>query len=210
MLIMKQMFKYIALLLLALTGLSTTAQVLDEDTTTNQPFFKATKFNSKCYVGLDGSAVQVLKTKAGGYFGANLNWVINHKFVISAIYEELGSPTQIQKIVTPQESNDTIRLVHRYVGLGFSYIAFDKKLFSLQPGLSAGWGYIQYSYNNESYHQNFAEIVPSVSATYNYTKYFRVGLGLNYRIAAAVNLNGLKSGDISGVGGVVFIKVGTF
>jgi len=202
--------KYIVILLLAFAGIGASAQIMDEDTTTNQPFFKATKFNSKCYVGLDGSAVQILKIKAGGYFGANLNWVINHKFVVSAVYEELGSPTQIQKIVTPQESNDTIRLVHRYVGLGFSYIVFYNKLFSLQPGLSAGMGHIQYNYNNENYHQNFAEILPSVSATYNCTKYFRVGLGLNYRIAAAVNLNGLKSGDISGVGGVVFIKVGTF
>ena len=207
---MKSTVRYLVLLLIASTGFSSSAQILDEDTTTHQPFFKATKFSSRCYVGLEGSAVQILKTKAGGYFGANLSWVVNHKFVVSVIYEELGSPTQIQKIVTPQESNDTIRLVHRYVGLGFSYIVFDNKLFSLQPGLSAGWGHIQYNYNNENYHQNFAEIVPSVSATYNCTKNFRVGLGLNYHIAAAVNLNGLKSGDISGVGGVVFIKVGTF
>jgi hypothetical protein len=201
--------KYIVLLLLAFAGLRASAQIMDEDTSTNQPFFKASKFNSKCYVGLDASAVQILKTKAAGNFGANLNWVINHKFVVSAIYEELGSPTQIQKIVRPGET-DTITLHHRYVGLGFSYIAFHKKLFSLQPGLSAGWGHIQYNFNNENYHQNFAEIIPAVSATYNCSKYFRVGLGLNYRIAAGVNLNGLKSADISGIGGVVFIKVGTF
>src|ERR1700723_2383909 len=120
---MKQGFRYTVLSLLALAGLSTSAQILDEDTTTHQPFFKATKFSSRCYVGLEGEAVQILKTKAGGYFGANLNWVVNHSFVVSAIYEELGSSTKIQSIVTPQDSHDTITLTHRYVGLGFSYIA---------------------------------------------------------------------------------------
>lgn len=207
---MKPVTKYVVLMLLAFTGFSASAQILNEDTTTNQPFFKATKFSSRCYVGLDGSAVQILKTKAGGNFGGNLNWVINHKFVVSAIYEELGSPTQIQKIVTPDNHADTITLTHRYMGLGFSYIMFDKKMFSFQPELNAGWGHIQYAYNNETYKKNFAEIVPAVSATYNCTKYFRVGLGLNYHIAAGANLNGLKDGDISGIGGVVFIKVGTF
>ena len=207
---MKLVAKYTVLLLLAFAGLSASAQILNEDTSTNQPFFKATKFSSRCYVGLDASAVQILKTQAAGNFGANLNWVINHKFVVSAIYDGLASPTQIQKIVTPDNHADTITLIHRYVGLGFSYIAFDKKLFSFQPGLSAGWGHIQYIYNNETFKNNFAEIVPEVSATYNCTKYFRVGLGLNYRIAAGASLNGLKDADISGIGGIIFIKVGTF
>jgi hypothetical protein len=207
---MNSFVKYVVLLMLAFASRCASAQIMDEDTSTHQPFFKANKFNSKCYVGLDASAVQILKTKAGGYFGANLNWVINHKYVISAIYEELGSPVDIQQIVTPADHADTIYLTHRYVGLGFSYIAFDKKLFSFQPGLSAGWGMIKYSYGNITFRKNFAEIIPAVSATYNCTKYFRVGLGLNYRIAAGVNLNGLKNADISGVGGVVFVKVGTF
>jgi hypothetical protein len=209
---MKKKVGYIVLLLLAMVGFRASGQIMTEDTTTNQPFFKASKFNSKCYVGLNASAVQVLKTQAAGNFGADLNWVINHKFVVSAIYEELGSPVAIQKIVAPADHSDTLHLnlTHRYVGLGFSYILFDQKLFSFQPGLSAGWGFIKYSYENITFKNNFAEIVPAVSATYNCTKYFRVGVGLNYRIAAGVNLNGLKSADISGVGGVVFIKVGTF
>jgi len=207
---MKRVAKLFVLLLLAMAGLHASAQLLDEDTSTNQPFFKANKFNSKCYVGLEASAVQILKTKAGANFGVNLNWVINHKFVVSAIYDGLATPTQVQQIVTPGDNSDTIRLVHRYVGLGFSYILFDKKLFSFQPGLSAGWGHIQYGFNNITYHKDFAEIVPALNATYNCSKYFRIGLGLNYRIAAGATLNGIKSGDISGIGGIIFIKVGTF
>ena len=207
---MKRTFKYLVLLLLTVTGLSTSAQILNEDTTTHKPFFKANKFSSRCYVGIDASVVQVMKTQAGSNFGANLNWVVNHKFVVSAIYDGLASHNQIQKTVTPNDHSDTVTLVHRYVGMGFSYILFDNKMFSLQPGLSAGWGHIQYAYNGTTYSDNFAEIVPSVTATYNCTKYFRFGLGVNYRIAAGAKLNGINNADISGVGGVIFIKVGTF
>lgn len=207
---MKLVAKYAVLWLLVFAGLSALAQQMPEDTTTNQPFFKANKLSSRCYVGFDASAVQILKTRVGGNFGANLNWVINHKYVVSAIYDGLTTQNQIQKIVTPSDPSTPNYLTHRYVGLGFSYILFDKKLFSLQPGLSAGWGHIQYTYGNVTYNKEFAGIVPEVSATYNCTKYFRVGLGLNYRVAVGTKLNGLTSADISGVGGIIFIKVGTF
>jgi hypothetical protein len=207
---MSRVYKSIAFLLLAFGGLRASAQVMDEDTTTHQPFFKASKFNSKCYVGVNGSAVEILKNQAAGYFGADLNWVINHKYVVSAIYDETVNQVQIQKIVNPNDPSSPIYLIHRYLGLGFRYILFNNKLFSFQPGLSAGWGHIQYNIDSVNYHNNFAEVVPEVSATYNCTKYFRFGIGLNYRLALGASLNGLKSADISGVGGVVFIKVGTF
>ena len=200
---MKRVTKYAVLLLLAVISFAASAQVLNEDTTTNQPFFKASKFNSKCYVGLDASVVQVLKTRATGYFGADLNWVINHKFVVSAIYDGLGGG------VRWAENADTIRTIH-YVGLGFSYILFDKKLFSFQPGLSAGWGRINYTIDRTRYQNDFAEIVPTLAATYNCTKYFRFGLGLNYHLAVGPKLTGIQYADFSGVGGVLFIKVGTF
>ena len=176
---MKLAVKFIVLVLWAFTCSGVSAQQLNEDTTTNQPFFKASKFSSRCYVGLDGSVVQILKTRVGGNFGANLNWVINHKYVSSAIYDGLTTQNQIQKLVTPADPATPLYLTHRYVGLGFGYILFDKKLFSLQPGLSAGWGHTQYTYTNVDYKKEFAEIVPEVTATYNCTKYFRVGLGLN-------------------------------
>ena len=207
---MKRIFKGMMLLMLALTGVVASAQVMEEDTTTNQPFFKANKFNSKCYVGSNASVVQILKNQAAGNFGADLNWVINHKYVVSAIYDGQANQVQIQKIVAPGDPNLATYLKHQYVALGFSYILFDSKMFSLQPGLSAGWGRVVYTFNNGSYSENFAEIVPAISATYNCSKYFRFGVGINYRQAIGLSLNGLKSADISGIGGVIFIKVGTF
>jgi hypothetical protein len=207
---MKPVVKYLMLTLLVFAVAGVSAQQLNEDTTTHQPFFKASKFSSRCYVGLEASVVQVLKTRVGSNFGVDLNWVINHKYVISAIYDGLATQNQIQKIVIPADPSTPLYLTHRYVGGGFSYILFSDKMFSLQPGISDGWGHIQYSYNNVTYRKDFYELVPAVTATYNCTKYFRVGLGLNYRITAGAKLNGLGNTDINGVGGIIFIKVGTF
>lgn len=142
--------------------------------------------------------------------GLSLNWVINHKFVVSAKYHVLTTPVNVQPRVAPDNSGDTIRPIMHYAGLGFSYILFSNKKFSFQPELSAGWGAVKYSYKNKNYRKDFAVIMPAVYGVYNATKHFRFGLGLNYRLAIGGSLNGLKDADLSGVGGVMFIRVGTF
>jgi len=202
--------KYSYLLLLLCVNYFAEAQVITEDTTTRTPFFAAKKFDSKCYVGFEGTATQILKNKAGMNLGLSLNWVINHKYVISAKYHVLTTPLNIQGKVEPNNSSDTIRLTHHFAGLGFSYLLFDKNKFSFQPELTVGWGSAKYSFQSKTYRKDFAVILPAVYGIYNATKYFRFGVGLNYRLAIGGSLNGLKDADLSGVGGVVFIRVGTF
>lgn len=185
------------------------SQVLIEDTTTREPFFKATRFNSKFYVGAEGMGTQILKTQGAMITGFSLNWVINHRFVVTAMYQALSTPTNIQSIVEPGNL-PSVRLIHQFGGLGLGYILFDKKLFSFQPELMSGWGGAQYTVSNVTYRSNFGEIIPVVYGIYNATKFFRLGIGLNYRAAVGASLNGLKSADISGISGLVFIRVGTF
>jgi hypothetical protein len=125
------------------------------------------------------------------------------------MYYALSTATNIQHIVEP-DSSSNIRLIHQFAGLGFGYILFDNKLFSFQPELMAGWGDAEYMSANTTYHSNFGEVVPAVYGIYNATRFFRLGIGLNYRAAIGASLNGLKSADISGISGLVFIRVGTF
>jgi hypothetical protein len=207
--VMKVTNKYVFLLVFGLLSLRGSAQLMEEDTTTNEPFFKAHKFNSKCYIAAGGSLSQILKSGDAMYLGFSLNWVINHKFVVTAQYTGITSPINIQKIVSPDVPG-YITLSHQFVGGGFSYIIFDNKRFSLQPELCAGWGNLKYVYNNDAYRKDFVEIVPAVYAVYNATKFFRFGVGLNYRITAGASVNGLNDADMSGIGGLVFIRVGTF
>jgi hypothetical protein len=194
-------------LLLLVTACLSHAQVIKEDTTTNPPFFAAKKFNSKCYVGIEGTATQILKKKAGMTLGLSLSWVINHKYVVTARYNVLSTPLNVQKLVAPDRS-DTIPLRYQHAGLGFSYILFHNKKFSLQPELSAGWAMIKYEYAGGTWYRHFGVITPAVYGIYNCTKYFRFGVGLNYRITAGATL--IKDSYLSGIGGMVFMRVGTF
>ena len=124
---MKPAVKYYGLCCLFLSSFfSGHSQIVDQDSSTREPFFKAKHFNSKCYVGIEGGASQMLKTKAGMISTFSLNWVINHKFVVSAKYYGLTTPLNVQKIVAPDRS-DTINLTHQFAGLAFSYILFDNK-----------------------------------------------------------------------------------
>ncbi len=204
---MNQCAKYVFLLLLLGAAYLAQAQVIKEDTTTSAPFFAAKKFDSKCYVGFEGTATQILKTKAAMNLGMSLNWVVNHKYVVSAKYYILTTPVNVQPKVAIDRT-DTILLKHQSAGLAFSYILFHNKKFSFQPELYAGWGMLKYEYGGGTWVRHFGVIIPAVYGTYNATKHFRFGVGLNYRIAAGANL--LSTADMSGVGGVVFIRVGTF
>jgi hypothetical protein len=183
------------------------AQVIKEDTTTNAPFFAAKKFNSKFYVSLEGAATQILKKKAAMTVGLGLNWVINHKYVVSAKYNVLSTPVNVRMLVAPDRS-DTILLRYQSAGLGFSYILFHNKKFSLQPELIASWAMIKYQFNGGTWYRHFGVITPAVYGVYNCTKYFRFGIGLNYRVTAGATL--IKDSYLSGIGGVVFMRVGTF
>lgn len=205
---MNQYLKYGFFLLLLIGTYSLQAQVMVEDTSTNKPFFSAQKFDSKCYVGIEATATQILKKKAGMNLGLSLNWVINHKYVVSAKYHVLTTPVNIKSIVAPSRT-DSVLLQHHFAGLGFSYILFADKKFSFQPELTVGWAVAKYTIG-KTYRKDFGVIIPAAYGVYNASKYFRLGAGLNYRITAGGALNGLKDADLSGMGGVIFIRVGTF
>ena len=207
---MNKYLKYCLFLLLLCSYHFSTAQVFTEDTTTNAPFFAAKKINSKCYADFEGAVTQILKTSAAMNLGLSLNWIVNHKFVMSAKYHLLTTPINIQRRVAPNDIGNNIPLTNHFAGLAFSYILFDNKKFSFQPELAVGWGAAKYSYLNIMYRKDYSVILPAIYGIYNASKYFRFGLGLNYRLAIGGKLNGLTDADLSGVGGVIFIRVGTF
>lgn len=186
------------------------AQVMTEDTTINEPFFKASKFKSNGYVGFEMQPTQILKTKAAMLVSFNLNWVINHKFVVIVKYHTLSSRTNIRSIVLPGSDGNTW-LVHHFAGLGFGYIFFNEKKFSLQPELAAGWSSAKYMVSSAvSKRNDYGTLIPAVYGIYNAHKNFRVGVGLNYRAVFGKNFDNITTTHLSGVAGVVFIRVGTF
>lgn len=186
------------------------AQLMTEDTTTNEPFFKASKFKSSGYVGFEMQPTQILKNKAAMVVGFNLNWVINHRFVVSGKYHTLSSRTNIRPVISPGSDGNTW-LIHHFAGLGFGYIFFHDKKFSLQPELTAGWSSAKYVVSStENKRNDYGALIPAVYGIYNAHKNFRVGAGLNYRAVFGKNFENITPMHLSGVSGVVFIRVGTF
>lgn len=202
---MKHLFTLAGLLLFV----SLHAQLIEEDTTSNEPFFKATKFHSSGYVQAEVHGGQILKNKGVGLTGLSLSWAINHRYVLTAQYFTIASRNNVSTLVEPNISN--AYLIHHYAGAGFSYIFFHDKKVSLQPGFTAGWCTAKYRIAGDKFRKrDYAAVVPSVSAVFNASKHFRVGVGVNYRAAFGPQFFALKANDLSGVGGVVFFRVGTF
>jgi hypothetical protein len=186
------------------------AQVMTEDTATNEAFFKAAKFKSNGYVGFEMQPSQILKSKAAMLVGFNLNWVVNHKFVVTAKYHILSSQLNVRGVVATTDGAPVF-LIHHFAGLGFGYIVFHDKKFSLQPELTAGWCSAKFEYpSNTKNRKDYGAIIPAVYGIYNAHKNFRVGAGLNYRAVVGTKGLGISANSLSGVAGVIFIRVGTF
>lgn len=183
---------------------------MEEDTSRQAPLFQAQKLSSRCFVGFDTRAGQILNNKAASQVAFSLNWVVNHRFVVTAKYHTLGSKKDIRSIVVPYSAK-AIPLIHHYAGLGFGYLFFHHKRFSLHPELSMGWAAIKFEHPADEFQRkDYAMLIPAVYGIWNATPHFRLGLGLDYQAAFGPRFFTFKSNYLNGVGGVVFLRVGTF
>lgn len=196
----------IALLLFVFVASCAFAQ--DEDTT-QKPFFYSKKFVSTAYVQTGVAATHMVGSAAAtSHF--SLHWVINHKYVVGANYHILSSRENITKYTYP-DAPEKIYLTHNFAGLSFGYILFHDKKFSLQPELAAGWSNIKFTqFDTVTTRRNLAGIIPAVYGIWNATHIFRIGVGLNYRLIVGEPFKELKTQNLSGVGGMVFLRFGKF
>jgi hypothetical protein len=196
----------LALLLFVFVASCACAQ--DEDTT-QKPFFYSKKFVSTAYVQAGVAATHMVGSAAATtHF--SLHWVINHKYVVGANYHILSSRENITKLTYP-DAKEQIYLTHNFAGLSFGYILFHDKKFSLQPELAAGWSNIRFTqFDTVTTKRNLAGIIPAVYGIWNATHIFRIGVGLNYRLIVGEPFKELKTQNLSGVGGMVFLRFGKF
>jgi hypothetical protein len=180
-----------------------------DSTDTPEPFFKSKKFESTAYVQAGVAATQMFNMAAAtSHF--SLHWVINKKFVVGAHYHLLSSRNDIKKLTYP-ESTQNIYAIHHFAGLSFGYIFFSDKKFSLQPEIAAGWANIKYTqFDTIITKRNYGGIIPAVYGTWNATKILRIGIGVNYRLIVGERFKDLTIGNLSGIGGLVFLRLGRF
>lgn len=180
-----------------------------DSTNTSEPFFKSKKFESTAYVQAGVAATQMFNSAAAtSHF--SLHWVINKKFVVGANYHLLSSQNNIKKFTHP-ESTQNIYAIHHFAGLSFGYIFFSEKKFSLQPEIAAGWANIKYTqFDTLTTKRNYGGIVPAVYGIWNATKLLRIGIGMNYRLMVGERFKDLTIQNLSGIGGLVFLRLGRF
>lgn len=185
------------------------ASSAQEQGDTLEPFFKSKKFESTAYVQAGVAATQMFGSIAAtSHF--SLHWVINGKFVVGGHYHLLSSRNDIALLTYP-DYNKKIYAAHNFAGVSFGYIFFHDKKFSLQPEIAAGWANIKLTrFDTVTVKRNYGGIIPAVYGTWNATKILRIGIGLNYRIIVGERFKDLTNGKLSGVGGMVFIRLGRF
>jgi hypothetical protein len=103
---------------------------------------------------------------------------------------------------------DILDFEHR--GLLLGYIFMPKKAIHFSASLQTGRGYID-MYNESIDDKNVFILTPGIEAEFNITKFFRIGIGANYRFAMEVDqFDNYDNEDFSAPGGFVSFKFGWF
>lgn len=194
---MKKMLFSLTALMVVLIGFGTGTSLAEEET-----LLKAGKVT---HGGFGGPVVKFSQINygLGVLAGGRGGWIINHTFVIGA-----GG----YGLTTPLESDEEDDLSFGYGGLEFEYIILSDKLVHLTIYTLLGGGGVSLPANQDedTSGEGFFIFEPAVNAELNVTKFFRVGLGLGYRMVVGDEIYGLAAMDLSGVTGTLILKFGSF
>jgi hypothetical protein len=171
--------------------------------------FYAQKFDSKAFVELGSNFMRVNKEPAMN-IDFSLNWVVNNKYYLGAVYSQLASFNTLPLMLENAEY-DTLRFMQQTAGLRFGYIFFhDHKIISFSPDFTTGWANFKFPDSDISEVKHYAFFTPAVKAVFNVSNHFRVGAAIHYRVFAGINESYISSGNLSGMGGGVFLRIGAF
>jgi len=154
--------------------------------------------------------IGLVNGKVGLFSGGRGGWIINHRFVIGG-----GGYNQILDVETDEVSSDgkPLYLNLSYGGFEMEYIHESDKLVHWTVHTLIGSGYVKLKVHdpNEAIEtDNFFMVEPSFNVDMNISSWFRIGLGLSYRIAMGVDLPEITSSDVSGPSGLIILKFGSF
>lgn len=98
-----------------------------------------------------------------------------------------------------------------YGGLYVGYVFAANKPIHPAIYLQSGWGEVSlYDGDSRTISDNIFSLNPSLQLEMNMTKFFRIGLGVNYQYVRGVSLNGLSNEDFSSPGAFLSFKFGWF
>jgi hypothetical protein len=138
--------------------------------------------------------------------------ILNHNWVLGIEGYILG--TNVSQNLEKQDLNFI------YAGVFGGYIFKWNQTFHLATSLMIGWGGVGYSddtiiYSNFEHHKYLIDdhlliLEPNLELEVNIAKHFRMGIGVQYRTALAVDLPTFNSSKLSGFSGAISFKFGEF
>ncbi len=158
---------------------------------------------------------EVKFTQIGDNFGVLVGgkgaWIINHTFAIGgggyglANNIETNGPTYYTRPV----------LNFGYGGVILEYIQNSDQLVHYNISALIGGGGVNYRERNggemgDHFSETFFIVEPGANAEFNIAKFFRINLGVSYRILSNVEFDKFDQNDLGGVSGNVTFKFGNF
>lgn len=146
----------------------------------------------------------------GLFSGGRGGWIINHTFVIGG-----GGYSQVLDVKTDYISvnEKPLYLNMSYSGFEMEYIHDSNRLVHWTIHAMIGGGKVRLKEHNPNETvemDNFFMVEPSFNVDMNVSTWFRIGLGVSYRLALGVDLPGIGSSNVSGPSGLVILKFGSF
>lgn len=130
----------------------------------------------------------------GCMMGGRVGWILNESYIIG-----LGGCAMVHQVEANElSSGDTPDMTMKYGGLVLEYVIRPQDLVHFSVYTLIGLGLAEFDYTNVDGDDNFLVVEPAVNAYLRVTEYFKVGLGVGYRLASGVDLEGLEDGDLSG------------
>ncbi|NOX17646.1 MAG: hypothetical protein GXO87_05115 [Chlorobi bacterium] len=169
--------------------------------------------------GFGGPVIKMgqINDQLGLFIGGRGGWIINHSFVIGG--GGYGLVNGVSAQVNAEGGEDEITM--GYGGVEFEYIVNSNKLshFTVYSLFGAGGynyrnKYKDYDRNNVSAmhdSETFFVIEPAANLEINFTKFFRMSLGVGYRFVTGTTGGGfISDSDLSGFSGTIAFKFGRF
>lgn len=143
----------------------------------------------------------------GALIGGRAGWILNHTYIFGV--GGYGTVNDIEgEEVRPGVKP---KLSLKYGGAEFEYVFNPQEIVHFSAYLLVGVGQVEYDYHTDfKGDDTFFVVEPAGNIWVNVTDFFRAGLGIGYRFAAGVGLEGIESGDVGGFTGTLTFAFGDF
>jgi hypothetical protein len=142
--------------------------------------------------------------------GGRGGWILNHIFVIGVGGYSLSTEVKAD----PLSQNDKPLYIELYYGgLELEYIHNSDNMLHWTFHTLLGGGSVdllEHDPENKIESDNLFVIEPSLNADLNITNWFRLGMGISYRLVTGITSDHISNSELSGFGGLLILKFGKF